>query len=273
MALADLDPRSPTEISRDAGLSPSYIRDLVRFPDRSPVMARLDKLAAELGTTGVWLAYQQGEPPAALTNAQNITIVDNRGPAARNVHSETFGAARLTLGDRAFRGGRANESDPRLALAPDLAEQSEVRRTVWGGQDLATLKKDLPVRGTAAGNAINSFTLTNDVIETVRRPPALEGVPDSYAIRAIGRSMVPLHKPRALCFVHPHLPYGPDDSVVIQIRTHESAPVLAYIKVFVRETEDGVVVKQLNPPQESSFSHSEIVTIHKIMTMDDIFAA
>jgi hypothetical protein len=269
MALADLDKRSPTEISRDAGLGGSYIRDLVRFPDRSPVMSSLEKLAVELGTNGHWLAYGIGEMPAVLREGAGGKETDLSYTEERQPSSGTPQATLRDIAPSVQRPYQFEEAFPTPPPAP-REFQGEITRAPRAIPDFAELKKDLPVRATAAGKVVNGFLLKESVEETVRRPPALEGVVGAYAIRVIGQSMSPLHKPRDLCIIHPHLPYSRGDSVIIQTKIREGAAIESYVKTFVSETDNEIVVTQLSPAATIRFPREHVLSIHKVLTMNDI---
>lgn len=131
--------------------------------------------------------------------------------------------------------------------------------------------RDLPVMGTAAGAVANGFRLTQDIIDVVGRPPALLGIDEAYAIYVTGESMIPLHKPGDLCCVHPGRPCLPGDSVVIQIKLAEDAPIEAYIKTFVRTTPEYVITQQYNPPAEVKYKIKTIYKMHHVMTMRELF--
>jgi len=160
-------------------------------------------------------------------------------------------------------------------MPPELARtwrhRTDSLRERENGPFRVTLRKDLPVRGTAAGSAMNGFQISGDVIEYVLRPPTLDSVPDAYAIQVVSESMSPLHRPGDLCFVHPHRFCRRGDSVIIQIRAPESTSVEAYIKIFVRETPEEFVVEQLNPNGEIRYSKSRVVSVHKVLTMNELF--
>ena len=131
--------------------------------------------------------------------------------------------------------------------------------------------QDLPVRGTAAGSTLTGFRFTPEVIRYVRRAPALVGVDAAYALEVTGASMAPLHRPSDLIFVHPHWGPKPGDSVIVLTRTHEKAPIEAFIKTFEAETPDTLTVSQLNPKAEITINKNVIIGVHKVLTMRDLF--
>lgn len=133
---------------------------------------------------------------------------------------------------------------------------------------------DVPVMGTAAGSlAQGAFQFEGGVIDYVRRPPALVGSRDIYAIYVEGDSMFPEHRAGDLRFVHPHRPARIGDSVVVQTRKHESAPIEATIGHLKKVTHDRVILGKINPPASVDLIRGTVVAIHRVMTMNDLFGA
>lgn len=130
---------------------------------------------------------------------------------------------------------------------------------------------DVPVMGTAAGSHAGSFQFEDDVIDYVRRPPALMGAKDIYAIYVEGSSMEPEHRPGDLRFVHPHRPPRVGDSVVVQIRSAQDAPVEAMIGHLIRRNGETIVIGKLNPQTELSLQRITVVSIHKVLDMNELF--
>ncbi len=135
----------------------------------------------------------------------------------------------------------------------------------------AALPADVPVMGTAAGSLAGSFRFEDGVIDYVRRPPGLAGARDVYAIFITGESMVPEHRPGDLRFVNPHRPPHVGDTVVVQIKAHETAPIEAYIKHLVRRTADWLVLAQLNQPAEIKVKPATVVAVHKVLSVNELF--
>jgi phage repressor protein C with HTH and peptisase S24 domain len=150
-------------------------------------------------------------------------------------------------------------------LSPDLALGNIVPPAA------ATLPRDLPVMGTAAGSAVGAFQFEGGVVDMVRRPPALAGAKDVYAIYVVGDSMQPQHNDGELRFVHPHRPIHIGDTVIIQTRTTDHEPPQAYIKNLVRRGAEEIVVAQLNPEANIAFRTRFVVAMHKVLTMNELF--
>lgn len=133
------------------------------------------------------------------------------------------------------------------------------------------MQRDLPVQGTAAGAVLGSFELTREVIDYVRRPPALIGVPNAYAIYVTNDSMYPMHSAGELRFVHPGRPVLRGDSVVIQLKNSPNAEPEGYIKLFEGYKDGWLIAKQLNPESTVRYAQATVEKVHKVLTMNDLF--
>ena len=132
---------------------------------------------------------------------------------------------------------------------------------------------DVPVMGTtAACNAENgTFKLDSSVIDYVRRPPGLITTKDVYALYVEGDSMEPKFISGDLIFIHPRKPVRIGDPVVVQIVKGESEPFEAMIAVLVKRTGQQIFLQKYNPNQVISFDNKVIVSVHKILAMNELF--
>lgn len=136
----------------------------------------------------------------------------------------------------------------------------------------ATMPIDVPVMGTAAANHNQgAFQFEGGVIDYVRRPPALNGAKDIYALYVEGTSMEPRHRHGDLLFVHPHKPARIGDDVIIQIKTEPDAPIAATLGELLRRKAEHLVIKKLNPPAEIELSLTGVVSIHKVLQINELF--
>lgn len=138
---------------------------------------------------------------------------------------------------------------------------------------LRSLPRDLPVLGTAAGSFAverGGFEMESRVIEYVRRPEALLSVVDAYAIYMTGNSMAPEHNEGDLRIVHPSRPPRIGDSVVIQVKSSPSEPVVGYVARLVRRSGERIIVAKHNPAKEVEFDSKYVVSIHRILTLNEL---
>lgn len=169
-------------------------------------------------------------------------------------------------------------------VAPRPAARTEIRPAAITPPSREAMPRDVPVFGTAAGALLSpgrmvepkegAFVISDDTVDYVRRPPALESVRDAYALYIEGESMVPAFRPGDLVFVNPHRKVRPADMVILQCRfvpQDEGGEVEAYVKQLVRRTADKTHVQQFNKPGQIVFDNQYIVAVHRVMTMADLF--
>ena len=230
----------------------------------NPIIAKIEAKALEKGYTSL-TAFSKD---AGLADT---TLTKKRfSPGGPNQRTLEKVAAKLECKPSDFL-----EPPPQLAFMcrPPLAAliSGEVRTSRVKLMRAPDSAKTLPVQGTAASSTGNGFEISDKVIEYVRRPPGLEGVEEAYAIYVVGDSMAPEHKPGDLRFVHPHRQCRPGDTVIIQTRLYETTPIQAYIKTLVREKPEEIVARQLNPATTMQYKRPQIVAMHKVLTMNDLF--
>lgn len=131
---------------------------------------------------------------------------------------------------------------------------------------------DVPVMGTAAYNTESgAFKLDSSVIDYVRRPPGLVTTKDVYALYVEGDSMEPKFISGDLIFIHPRKPVRIGDPVVVQIVKGEGEPFETMIAVLVKRTAQQIFLQKYNPNQIVSFDNKVIVSVHKILAMNELF--
>lgn len=131
---------------------------------------------------------------------------------------------------------------------------------------------DVPVLGTAAGSHIGgAFQIEGGVIDYVRRPPALMGARDIYALYIEGTSMDPHYRPGSLVFVHPHKPPRVGDTIIVQMRNGEHDPVQASIGYFKGRTTTHVIIGKLNPQADVQIVRTVITAVHKVLDTNELF--
>lgn len=138
------------------------------------------------------------------------------------------------------------------------------------------MPKDLPVWGSAAGSLISDgfegfHIFSTTAVDYVRRPPALANVMDAYGIYVTGDSMFPMHPHGALRIIHPHRPPAIGDSVIVVTKHWENDPGQGYIKILKRRTAERVFLEQLNPSATIEIPTKYIVSMHKVLDLNDLF--
>ncbi len=134
------------------------------------------------------------------------------------------------------------------------------------------MPNDVPVRGTAAGSLISgAFQLETQIVDWARRPPAMTGARDLYALYIEGTSMEPEHRPGDLRFIHPHKPPRIGDSVIVQIQNTSHSEISAMIGHYLKRTPTSVFIGKLNPVSTVELKRETVVAIHKVLTMNELF--
>lgn len=214
-----------------AELSVDTIRDLRRNKRKNLRIDTLAKLATALETSVGWLS---GDVDAA--------------PPASNAPME---------------GG---------APLPDLG--SPVRLADVALPSRQQMRDDVRVLGTALGSVVHhveGFHFEGGQIDTVRRPPALAGAKDLYAIYVEGDSMFPAHPAGELRFVHPHRPCQVGDTVVVVTRNYNDDPGQAYIKVLKKRATGTIYLQQYNPVAVIEIPMKYVISVHRVLTMSELF--
>lgn len=225
------------------------------------------------------------------------SLLQQRGLTARAASMQAVGNPELV---RTIRAGRQPRPENLAALARVLGTtvdyllsgavsaaapaRSEIRRAQVAPPVREAMPRDVPVFGTAAGALLSpnrtvepkagAFVISDDTVDYVRRPPALENVRDAYALYIEGESMIPAYRPGDLVFVNPHRKVRPGDMVILQCRFvphDDGGEVEAYVKQLVRRGADTTSVQQFNPAATIQFDNRHIVDMHRVMTLGDLF--
>lgn len=91
---------------------------------------------------------------------------------------------------------------------------------------------DFPIYAAAQGGNGHMIVHT-DVMEYVKRPVILEGVPDAYGILIVGDSMVPAYRPGDMALIHPRRPPERDTDVVLYDQDHRTGEAKSMIKRLI----------------------------------------
>lgn len=131
---------------------------------------------------------------------------------------------------------------------------------------------DVPVMGTAAGSLERgAFQFDGGVVDYVRRPPALSGARDIYALYVEGTSMEPQYHAGDLVYVNPHRPARVGDIVVVQCRNGDHSPSEASLGIYRRRTEKVFILGKRNPSSDIELNREHISAIHRVLTTNELF--
>jgi phage repressor protein C with HTH and peptisase S24 domain len=227
----------------------------------NPIVQRIDAIIARKGLTRASAGRLAKLSPDYIRKLGETS--DRSGNLTKL--AQLANALDVPLSDITGESAEPAPSQDPLAIARGDARPAAVRMPPRD-----TMPRDVPVLGTVAGSAIGSFQFTSDVIDYVRRPPALVGV-ETYAVYVENESMVPRYNPGDLVFVHPRRPVLKGDAVVIQIKNSAGADMEGFIKIFQSRTAEWIIVEQLNPASIIRYKRETVQHIHKVLTMNDLF--
>ncbi|WP_313194629.1 S24 family peptidase [Shinella zoogloeoides] len=134
------------------------------------------------------------------------------------------------------------------------------------------MPNDVPVLGTAAGSHLRgAFQLSTDPIDWVRRPQGLMGAKDVYSVFVEGNSMEPQYFPGDLIFVHPHRPPRIGDAVIVQCQNGSEDHVEATLGIMHKRTAEMLIIRKHNPSAEVSLKRDRIISLHKVLTNNELY--
>lgn len=144
---------------------------------------------------------------------------------------------------------------------------------LFSPQSVAAMPRDVPIYGQVAGAFLGKGAVDMEAgkLDMARRPPALSGVAEAYAVYVVGESMEPRLRAEDLLFVDPRKAPRRDDLVVVQVQQGEHAPLVAYVKAYRRIDDDRLVTWQYNPPCEVAFDRRFVVAVHRVLDNKDLF--
>lgn len=266
----------------------NYVIDLPMENDPIPIRLRALRKRAGLSMADMIKAlglkttsgYQHYEKPAGGFSKSALPLDFTRKIAAVLIgkgtppvtEDEVWALAGLDHAPAAH----AVEGTGRLTLTPaaDMAHTPAVPAPVVPTPVVPTpadMPRDLPVYGTAAGSVSGAMQADmTQAVDLVKRPPALAGAREAYALYVVGDSMAPRFTDGELVIVHPRRPVHPGDDVIIQMKNHDAAPVEVMIKRLVRRTEKALHVRQLKDGAHIEIKMSVVKAVHKVLTVGDL---
>lgn len=146
-------------------------------------------------------------------------------------------------------------------LMPEEATAPTARPGGGPWRDGPLPARDLPVCGAARGGANALFVDQGRPLEHVHRPAQLAAVGNAFAVYAVGDSMEPKFQAGDLLFVNPNLPPVRGCFVVVEMGAHE-----AYVKQFIRQSDDFLVLREFNPEsREFAVPSAAVKAIYRVV--------
>lgn len=217
-------------------------------------------------------AKQAGVSRAALYN-----LKIGKRPRSDNLE-RLLGAIGVTLAQ--FEAAKAGRSPSQPEPASERFEEPSLPFRP------RELPRDVPVFGTALGHDLSrngdrpilvetTTYVVGDVVDWLRRPPALAGREDVYGLYIVGNSMAPRYEEGEPVYVDPRRPPRLGDYVIVQLMKHDeegSEFVSALIKRLVRRTPNYIELEQFQPAGVFRLDIREVGPIHRVMTPSDLMA-
>lgn len=233
-----------------------------------------DRIQKRLDVLGI------SERAASLSaTGSDATIRMIRTGKSQNPRSDTIAKLAAVLKTTPQWLLTGDEAPPQETAAPLSASPADLVPNARPAPEIAlpatfNLPRDLPALGTAAGSMLGNgaFQLSTDTIDYLRRPPALLGVRDAYALYVEGDSMWPKFEPGDPIFVHPHRKAKPGDYIVIQEPDGSDDERRAYVKRLVKIAGNVLRVEQFNPRATIDFVISDGLVWHKVLTDADLWS-
>lgn len=228
---------------------------MTRRPEKkappTPLVRAIDKMIAGIGSNRGEVSQRAGLDRSFLRQFAG------RGPAAsiRADNLKSLAKALQTTPEAILRAAEEEGGAPTVEqTAPAISPNAEI-----------------PILGLARGGALNATEWNGARIGSVEPPPALRKVPNAYALYVENESMSPRFEHGDLVFAHPHRPARPGETVVIYERS--GGKVAAYLKVFVRREREWLICAQTHPKGEVKFLVENVVEMHPILSVREMFGA
>lgn len=204
------------------------------------------------GLTQKGLAEHMGMNPAAVNRMLHGT---------RNIKAEEIPLIEEYLGTRLELSAPANADYSQDNRAQVLRKLSDIPLQPLHPSGAAAAPEMVPVYGYAAGSLQKGLNLSNgEIVDWVTRHPAQIGINNAFAVYVFADSMEPRYFRGELVYVHPGRPPEVNRDCIIEMKNGD-----AYIKRFLRQSEDKIRVAQLNPPEEKEIAKADIKAIYAVV--------
>jgi len=199
------------------------------------------------------------------------------------------GVSRLLAGARDLKASELNALAGYLGVAPPsqvIGPPGMTDPADFGGASLegagvdpasardlpavASLQRDVEVRGVAVGGEDAAFLFNGEVIDYARRPPGLAGSKNVFAIYVVGDSMSPRYDEGDMVFVHPGRPPRPGCDVIVELHGRDDEAGTCYIKRLLRRTPSRLILGQFNPSREIVLPLQKVRNVYRILTAAEL---
>ena len=135
-----------------------------------------------------------------------------------------------------------------------------------------TMVADLPLLGLITDKVFdNRFTtspiqLSQLMLTEVmtKRPPFLEGLNKSYAVRQLGDEMSPRYRQNEILYITPEIEPTAGDDVMIVVDASDENQRYGFVRELVSSENGHVLVRQHSPVKDQKISKHEIAEMHLV---------
>jgi phage repressor protein C with HTH and peptisase S24 domain len=208
------------------------------------------------GLTQKGLAERMGLNPAAI----NRMLYGRRNIMAEEIPMiEDYLGVKLELSPPSVTANIEYRQEARAAMRRGFSDVPA--QSLPASAEGSAAAHMVPVYGYAAGSLQKGMNLSNgEVVDWVTRHPAQFGINNAFAVYVFSDSMEPRYFRGELVYVHPGRPPEMNRDCIIEMKNGD-----AYIKRFLRQSEDKVRVAQFNPPEEKDIPKDEIRMIYAVV--------
>lgn len=218
----------------------SRIRDRLAELDRSPITA-----AAKVGLERTYIRDFVGGKKASLRSDKYEQVAQ----ALDWTIADLLGVAKAELREK---------EDALKSTIDHLSRQIPADHLVGA--------RDFPIYAATEGGP-GFMIVHTDVMEYVKRPVILEGVPDSYGVLVRGESMIPAYRPGDMALVHPRRPMERDTDVILYDHDHRTGDAKSMIKHLVGFNDRSFKLEQFNPAKAFSEHRADWPICHQVVGM------
>lgn len=153
--------------------------------------------------------------------------------------------------------------DELMGANPSLANLVEPKQQQFIPGDQLVGARDFPIYAATQGGE-GVMIVTTDVVEYVKRPVILEGVPDAYGILIQGESMLPAYRPNDMALIHPRRPPERDTDVVLYDHDPRTGEAKSIIKHLLGFTDRAWKLEQYNPAKTFTEHRADWPICHQV---------
>ncbi len=125
-----------------------------------------------------------------------------------------------------------------------------------------------------SGGSKGDFSLNGEVVDYVRRPPALETMSRAFALYVQGDSMWPWRAAGSLVYVHPARPPRIGDHVVVELHGEpggDAGEQPCYVKRLVGRTASELRLGQYNPQRDDIvFEVARVRALYRVLEWEEL---